>query len=76
MAVKKHLIEVIADDLGCEYVSDLHIPYLLSSLQKVAADYDSYTYSLKEWQELIRYISKTSHQFKDEEEAKQFFIHL
>ncbi|MFQ9923215.1 MAG: hypothetical protein ACLRVU_06860 [Beduini sp.] len=76
MTIKKHLIEVIADDLGCEYVSDLHTPKLLESLQRLAAGYDSYAYPLKEWQELIRYISRISYQFKDEEEAKQFFMHL
>ena len=76
MRTSKHLIEQIAADLGCEYISDLHRPQLLIEIQRLIRSYDSQSYSLKEWKEAIVYITGSSCRMCDNEEIKQYLLSL
>lgn len=74
MRTSKHLIEQIVNDLGCEYISDLHRPIFLIEIQRLIYGYDSQNYSLKEWRDAAAYITGSRCELHDSEEIKQYLI--
>ncbi|MFQ9924121.1 MAG: hypothetical protein ACLRVU_11450, partial [Beduini sp.] len=70
-----HLINCVANDLNCEYLSDLHAPHLLNSIKKIIGNYVAEDFTLKDWQDTVNYILDSNQIFESCEEAKQFLLH-
>lgn len=70
-----HLINCIANDLNCEYLSDLHAPKLLNEVKKVIDHYSANDFTLKDWQDTVNYILDSNQIFESCEAAKNFILH-
>ena len=59
-----HLINCVANDLNCEYLSDLHAPHLLNSIKKIIGNYvaEDFTLLLITFLTVIRYLNLVKRQ--------------
>lgn len=71
---RKELLDVLADSVGCSYLSDLtHAethPRLRQTLCRMAAG----DYSLHEWNDAAEYITRQTSAFATAEQARTFLI--
>lgn len=69
--VKAGLLERIAADSDCMYLSDLRSSFFKRSCRLAVAVIPAADYSIKVWQDAFYYITGNKENFKNPEEAKQ-----
>ena len=67
------LLECIAIQVGCQYLSDLHRASLTSICHALAAITPS-LYSLREWEDAVCYIIRTMVHFETQEQAREYLL--
>ncbi len=70
--MKEELLEVLAAHAGCQYLSDLHLPWAVVSLADVLPALPAERFSLWQWNDAVQYIAGVSRSFSSKEEAKAF----
>ena len=78
--MKEELLEVLASHAGCQYLSDLHLPWAAASLVNVLPALPAGRFSLWQWNDAVQYISissksfsiPVSRSFSRQEDAKAF----
>ncbi|WP_373209981.1 hypothetical protein [Allofournierella massiliensis] len=66
------LLEVIKQEVGCDYLSDLHAAYSFMSMRRVLPKIDFHRYSLAECQDALQYICAQSIKISDQSQAKAY----
>ena len=51
------LLEYLAANCGCMYISDLHQPEVLEKIKLLIPKIDPYSYSVWEWNDAVSYIT-------------------
>ena len=69
------LLECIASEVGCMYLSDLHQARLLETIRKVVFAIDPAKYSVSEWNDAVFYITGHKAEFETQTKAKDFLLH-
>lgn len=54
---KRGLLEIITEEVGCDYLSNLREPVFYSKIKKVVETIEESDYTLKEWQDAADYIT-------------------
>jgi len=70
--MKEELLEVLASHAGCQYLSDLHLPWAAASLVNVLPALPAGRFSLWQWNDAVQYIAGVSRSFSRQEDAKAF----
>lgn len=66
------LLELIRAGVGCEYLSDLRQEELAAEIRVVTARLRAEEFSVREWSEVISYITKQEAQFDTAQQAWAF----
>lgn len=66
------LLEYLAAQSGCMYLSDLHQPYNLFFVQRAVSRVPPSDYSLWEWKDAVHYITGQVRNFQTQEQAKRY----
>ena len=69
-------LDYMAAKTGFMYVSDLSLDESLIYIQHVLRDIESQSYSLKEWNDAVEYITREKAEFETGEQAKQYLLAL
>jgi hypothetical protein len=70
--MKEELLEVLASHAGCQYLSDLHLPWAAAALVNVLPALPAGRFSLWQWNDAVQYIAGVSRSFSRQEDAKAF----
>ena len=70
--MKEELLEVLASHAGCQYLSDLHLPWAAAALVNVLPALPAGRFSLWQWNDAVQYIAGVSCSFSRQEDAKAF----
>ena len=70
--MKEELLEILAMHAGCQYLSDLHLPWAAVSLANVLPALPAERFSLWQWNDAVQYITGVSRSFSRQEDAKAF----
>ena len=68
----EELLEYLADNIGCMYLSDLHQPYFIKRINKFLIRINPMIYSLYEWDDAVFYITGENRKFENQTEAADF----
>lgn len=66
------LLEVLKQEVGCDYLSDLHTVYSFMSMRRVLPKIDFHRYSLAECQDALQYICARPIKIFDQSQAKAY----
>ena len=66
------LLEIIACNTGCEYISDLHEARRLPMIRQVVLNISVDRFSAAAWNEAASYITGQTRTFKDGRSAREF----
>ena len=72
MERKAGLLDMLAEQTGCEYLSVLRSPKVFPLLSNVLHGVDQEEYSLSEWQDAILYITGKVSASKNAAQAKEY----
>ena len=70
------LLEYLAANCGCMYISDLHQPEVLEKIKLLIPKIDPYSYSVWEWNDAVSYITGSATAFETRKEAVDFLIKI
>ena len=68
------LLDVLAEKLRCEYLSQLRKTKLRTLLKEALIEIDPSDYDVSEWNDAIQYVMDEKIIFKDEGQAKEYFL--
>ena len=68
------LLECLAVNCGCIYLSDLHEPYGSYRIAQAVKNLSVSDYSLQEWNDAVKYITGQPLQFKTVEQAIDYLL--
>lgn len=69
---KMGLLDMLSQQAGCMFLSDLHAEQMQRSLAKLLPEIDASKYPAAEWNEAVQYILGEPVQFTCAEEAKTY----
>ncbi len=72
--VKMGLLDYIASKVGCMYLSDLHEPQNLLSIQSTLHSIVPSMFGLEEWSEMVAYITGEYIYFQSGEQAMEYLL--
>lgn len=67
------LLEYIAMQVGCMYISDLHM-VSLAVIKRTLSPIPPHTYDLREWEDAVHYITGRAMHFESPERAKNYLL--
>lgn len=70
------LIEYLAKEAGCSYLSDLYQRPYFETVQKILEGIDSGKFSIEQWNDLTAYLTKEEVSFKTGLEAREYLLNL
>lgn len=68
------LLDLLTAAVGCEYLSNLHLPRNRGQLLKIIRSIPTQEYSEEEWTDATRYLLGHENLFTDAEEARRVLI--
>lgn len=68
------LLESIQVQVGCMYLSDLHIPYNLPLVQSALRKIEPDSYPLREWNDAVCYITGQELHFESQRDAAKYLM--
>ncbi len=71
---KTGLLEYIAENAGCGYLSDLHSKKRNFHIYEVIMNIAPSDYDLKEWEDAVRYITGKTVSFQDSDQAAEYLL--
>ncbi|WP_343208844.1 hypothetical protein [Anaerolentibacter hominis] len=71
---KESLLDYLAEQTECMYLSDLSAPFKLRCLSSVLPDIPPTAFSLADWCEAVEYITRGRQSFQEEASAKNYLI--
>lgn len=69
---KEELLERLAEELGYDYISDLHVIHTFDDILDILDKISPEEYSLAEWNSAVQYLLGADTVFQTREEAKWF----
>ncbi len=69
---KLELLEQLAMDTGCSYLSDLHQPERQLGIRILAPHISTQAYTLQEWEDAVEYITGVRRRFHSVSQAQEF----
>lgn len=72
---KRGLLERIAEEMKCDYISDLHDVSLYSRMVDVVEKIQASEYSQDDWEDAVSYILAVRRIELSSEEAKKLLLH-
>ncbi len=70
--MEKELLQLLADQTGCSYISDLHDPEKFAGLVNILPALPADRYTLWTWSDAVAYITGQDRHFSDQFAAKAF----
>ena len=74
MATEKGLLEILADKMGCSYLSDLRQECNLPKIQKELKEICQERFTLREWNDAASYITGNECSFSAPAEARKYLL--
>ncbi|WP_343249566.1 hypothetical protein [Diplocloster hominis] len=68
------LLDLIAREAHCDYLSDLHSLYLKGQLPEEISRITKDKFGVQQWNEAVSYITRRSLSFTDVQEAQQYLL--
>ncbi|MGI6070183.1 MAG: hypothetical protein ACOYBE_07115 [Blautia sp.] len=70
------LLEYLAQELNCMFLSDLHSQKFLEAIRREVCLMDWSRFSLKEWKDAVTYITGTNPDLETVEQAAEYLLHI
>ena len=71
---KKGLLETLAKDIGCSYLSELHSVYRYKEIYGEIIKLDMEKYTISEWNDAVGYITGKNVIFSSPKEARDYLL--
>lgn len=71
---RRELLEELAEQVGCPYLSDLRGAGRLESVRRAVAQLDAQAYTLEEWREAACYLCGEERDFSAQEDARRYLL--
>lgn len=71
---RKELLDILADAIGCSYLSDLTLLEVRPQLRRALCRLEADAYPLREWNDAVEYITRKSAAFPTPEQARAFLL--
>jgi hypothetical protein len=68
------LLEMLSFQMGCMYLSDLKQPQYLSFIRRALKQIETTRYSIREWEDAVRYLTGEKKEFASHEEVRAYVL--
>lgn len=71
---RKNLLDFIALEIGCDYVSDINLPINKEAVKTVVKLLNEADYELLEWENAVQYINGNGTKPENQKQAKKMIV--